>query len=63
MAHLGDQLLSHLPQCLPIFLERLKNEITRLTAVKALIRIASSELKIDLKVRKVSRLSKLDKTI
>ena len=49
MAHLGDQLLSHLPQCLPIFLERLKNEITRLTAVKALIRIASSELKIDLK--------------
>ena len=34
---------------LPIFLERLKNEITRLTAVKALIRIASSELKIDLK--------------
>ena len=49
MAHLGDQLLSNLPQCLPIFLERLKNEITRLTAVKALIRIASSELKIDLK--------------
>ena len=38
-----------MPQCLPIFLERLKNEITRLTAVKALIRIASSELKIDLK--------------
>jgi hypothetical protein len=27
----------------------LKNEITRLTAVKALIRIASSELKIDLR--------------
>ena len=49
MAHLGDQLLSNLPQCLPIFLERLKNEITRLTAVKAMIRIASSELKIDLK--------------
>ena len=49
VAHLGDQLLSNLPQCLPIFLERLKNEITRLTAVNALIRIASSELKIDLK--------------
>jgi hypothetical protein len=28
---------------------RLKNEITRLTVVKALIRIASSELKIDLR--------------
>jgi cullin-associated NEDD8-dissociated protein 1 len=28
---------------------RLKNEITRLTAVKALIRIASSELKINLR--------------
>lgn len=28
----------------------MKNEITRLTAVKALIRIASSELKIDLRI-------------
>jgi cullin-associated NEDD8-dissociated protein 1 len=49
MAHLGDHLMSELPNCLPIFLDRLKNEITRLTAVKALIRIANSELRIDLK--------------
>ena len=35
--------------CLPIFLDRLKNEITRLTAVKALISIAKSDLKIELK--------------
>ena len=40
VAHLGDHLKNELPNCLPIFLERLKNEITRLTAVKALICIA-----------------------
>ena len=49
VAHLGDHLKTELPNCLPIFLDRLKNEITRLTAVKALICIARSELKIDLK--------------
>jgi len=49
VAHLGDHLKSELPTCLPIFLDRLKNEITRLTAVKALICIARSPLKIDLK--------------
>ena len=49
VAHLGDQLKSELGNCLPIFLDRLKNEITRLTAVKALISIAKSELKIELK--------------
>jgi len=45
----GDLLASELPNCLPIFYERLRNEITRLTAVKALVRIASSDLKIDLR--------------
>jgi len=49
VAHLGDQLKSELANCLPIFLDRLKNEITRLTAVKALISIAKSDLKIELK--------------
>ena len=48
VAHLGDSLQQELGSCLPIFLERLKNEITRLTAVKALISIASSPLRIDL---------------
>ena len=44
----GDSLTSELPTCLPIYLDRLKNEITRLTAVKALIMIAGSPLRIDL---------------
>lgn len=50
VAHLGDNLQLELPACLPIFLERLKNEITRLTAVKALTAIASSPLRIDLRM-------------
>jgi len=49
VAHLGDSLQTELASCLPIFLERLRNEITRLTAVKALIAIASSPLRIDLR--------------
>lgn len=31
LAHLGNYLQSEWPVCIPIFLERLKNEITRLT--------------------------------
>ncbi|NXH11389.1 CAND1 protein, partial [Bucco capensis] len=46
---LGDHLSSDLQPTLKIFLERLKNEITRLTTVKALTLIASSSLKIDLR--------------
>lgn len=38
--NMGDSLSSELRECLPIFLERLKNEITRLTAVKAVTMIA-----------------------
>lgn len=34
VAHLGDCLKPELPNCLPILRDRLKNEITRLTAVK-----------------------------
>ncbi|XP_052085388.1 cullin-associated NEDD8-dissociated protein 1-like isoform X1 [Mytilus californianus] len=49
ICNLGDCLSAELKNCLPIFLERLKNEITRLTAVKALTMIAGSPLKIDLK--------------
>ncbi|XP_031461094.1 cullin-associated NEDD8-dissociated protein 1-like isoform X2 [Phasianus colchicus] len=47
--NLGDHLSTDLQPTLKIFLERLKNEITRLTAVKALTLIASSPLKIDLR--------------
>ena len=37
---LGDELSFELGTCLPIFLERLRNEITRLTTVKAVTLIA-----------------------
>ncbi|KAH0630206.1 hypothetical protein JD844_012933 [Phrynosoma platyrhinos] len=49
VCNLGDYLSSDLQPTLKIFLERLKNEITRLTTVKALTLIASSSLKIDLR--------------
>ncbi|PFX22174.1 Cullin-associated NEDD8-dissociated protein 1 [Stylophora pistillata] len=48
LCSLGDELGQQLPQCLPIFLDRLRNEITRLTTVKAYSLIAGSPLKIDL---------------
>ena len=49
VASIGDLLTPRLPACLPIFYDRLKNEITRLVSVKALVKIASSPLAIDLK--------------
>ncbi|XP_053976488.1 cullin-associated NEDD8-dissociated protein 1 isoform X2 [Hylaeus anthracinus] len=49
LAHFGDTLCDELHVCLPIFLDRLRNEITRLTTVKALTCIASSPLRVDLK--------------
>lgn len=48
IANMGDILQSELDTCLPIFLERLRNEITRLSCVKALSMIAASPLHIDL---------------
>ncbi|XP_076241308.1 cullin-associated and neddylation-dissociated 1 isoform X2 [Calliopsis andreniformis] len=48
LAHFGDTLSDELHVCLPIFLDRLRNEITRLTTVKALTCIASSPLRVDL---------------
>ncbi|XP_076124630.1 cullin-associated NEDD8-dissociated protein 2 [Alosa pseudoharengus] len=49
VSHLGDQLGGDLQSTLQIFLERLKNEITRLTAVKTITLVAASPLKIDLR--------------
>nr|CAG4647643.1 EOG090X00HY [Moina brachiata] len=49
VSHLGDRLTDQLNVCLPIFLDRLRNEITRLTTVKALTKIASSPLHIDIR--------------
>eukprot|EP01105_Mastigella_eilhardi_P013724 TRINITY_DN3125_c0_g1_i5.p1 TRINITY_DN3125_c0_g1~~TRINITY_DN3125_c0_g1_i5.p1 ORF type:complete len:986 (-),score=291.67 TRINITY_DN3125_c0_g1_i5:67-3024(-) len=48
IAVLGDELRADLPACLALLLDRLRNEITRLTAVKVLATIAASELKVDL---------------
>ncbi|XP_065344068.1 cullin-associated NEDD8-dissociated protein 1 isoform X2 [Cloeon dipterum] len=48
ICNLGDYLQDELPKCLPIFLERLRNEITRLTTVKALTKVAGSPLHINL---------------
>lgn len=48
ISNLGDVLNTELTVCLPIFLERLRNEVTRLSAVKALIMIAGSPLRVDL---------------
>ncbi|KAG1706621.1 Cullin-associated NEDD8-dissociated protein 1 [Nymphon striatum] len=47
ICNMGDHLTNELKVCLPIFLDRLKNEITRLTTVKALTKIAGSPLSID----------------
>lgn len=41
ICNMGDSLGTELNVCLPIFLERLKNEITRLTAVKSVTLIAA----------------------
>uniref|UniRef100_A0A3Q2QS02 Uncharacterized protein n=1 Tax=Fundulus heteroclitus TaxID=8078 RepID=A0A3Q2QS02_FUNHE len=48
VCHLGDHLGAELKGVLGIFLDRLKNEITRLTAVKTLTLVSGSPLKIDL---------------
>ncbi|XP_071441523.1 cullin-associated NEDD8-dissociated protein 1 [Hetaerina americana] len=48
ICNLGDYLQAKLHTCLPIFLDRLRNEITRLTTVKALTKVAGSPLHIDL---------------
>ncbi|KAI4367061.1 hypothetical protein MLD38_022842 [Melastoma candidum] len=44
----GDNLREQLPACLPVLVDRMGNEITRLTAVKAFAVIAASPLKVDL---------------
>lgn len=48
MCHFGDFLKGKVKECVPILVERMRNEITRLTAVKAIRRIASSPLKIEI---------------
>ena len=40
VASLGDALPDRLPECMPILVDRLRNEITRITAVRAISLIA-----------------------
>lgn len=44
----GDNLGAELPACLPVLVDRMGNEITRLTAVKSFAVIAASPLHLDL---------------
>ncbi|XP_076924300.1 cullin-associated NEDD8-dissociated protein 1-like [Bidens hawaiensis] len=44
----GDHFTKELPACLPVLVDRMGNEITRLTAVKAFAVIAASPLHLDL---------------
>lgn len=48
IANMGDILNDELAVCLPIFLERLRNEVTRLSSVRALTMIAASPLRVNL---------------
>ncbi|XP_037960682.1 cullin-associated NEDD8-dissociated protein 1 [Teleopsis dalmanni] len=47
IANMGDFLQPELIVCLPLFMERLRSEVTRLSAVKSLTMIAASPLHID----------------
>mmetsp|Transcript_31002 Transcript_31002/g.77547 ORF Transcript_31002/g.77547 Transcript_31002/m.77547 type:complete len:1225 (+) Transcript_31002:85-3759(+) len=49
VARVGDALGAKLEEALPVMLERLRNEITRLTAVRAFEQIVASELPLALK--------------
>ena len=47
-ARLGDVMGADLKRCIGLLLDRLKNEITRLAAVKAIGAVAKSELRLDM---------------
>ncbi|CAN6910277.1 unnamed protein product [Brassica oleracea] len=55
----GDELRKELPSCLPVLVDRMGNEITRLTAVKAFAVIATSPLHIDLSCVLVNLIAEL----
>lgn len=55
ISNLGDVLNAKLVVCLPIFLELLDSKMIRLSAVKALIMIASSPLHVNFSTILVSK--------
>lgn len=55
----GDHLGAELPSCLPVLVDRMGNEITRLTAVKAFAVIAASPLHLDISCVLVHVISEL----
>jgi len=50
ICHLGDACTVEVPAVLPILLERLRNEITRITAVKTFSALASAKLDLPLSI-------------
>ena len=48
IASFGDVLSDKINDCLPVVMQRLSNELTRLSALRAITKIASSPLQIDL---------------
>jgi cullin-associated NEDD8-dissociated protein 1 len=48
LAYLGDLVADNLPAVLPLFLERLRNEVTRDSVLKALTFVAESPLRVNL---------------
>jgi hypothetical protein len=48
LSTLGDDLTTELPTSLSLLLDKLRNEITRIFAVKAISRIATSKLNVDI---------------
>jgi len=50
ICNLGDSIRSEVQACWPILIERLRNEITRLTTVKALHTIAEAPCRVDLQL-------------
>ncbi|CAG8576615.1 11916_t:CDS:10 [Ambispora leptoticha] len=52
LSQTGDSLKPQLPQCMPLLLERLRNEVTRLTTVKTFTSIADSPVCVDPQVTK-----------
>ncbi|CAG9828602.1 unnamed protein product [Diabrotica balteata] len=50
ISNFGDYLEPELPNCLPVFVDRLRNDVTALTTVQALLQIAVGPINIELPI-------------